>query len=341
MQLDKFTTKKWISLLLLIVFGLLLAFLLNGFITSFLGAIIFYTLFKPMMRSLTQKHHWKDIWAATLIMVISFVIILIPIFSLSYMLYEKISEVLNSPDSLFNALNMLDDKIQTSFGIELFTEKNIESIKENAGKLIPSFLNQFVWILGNIGIMYFILYYLLVQEQDIIKELRKILPFQEESTNTLARELEAMTLSNIIGVPAIGIIQGTAAGFGYWIFGLQEPVFWGVITAFVSLIPLVGSTLIWVPAGLFLIALGQTWPGIGMLLYGLIVIINIDNVARFIIQKRFADVHPVITVFGVIVGIDLFGLPGLVFGPLMISYFVILIRMYRKFYAPAEAQPIE
>jgi predicted PurR-regulated permease PerM len=341
MQLDKFTTRKWISLLLLIVFGLLLLFLLSGFITSFLGAIIFYILFKPMMRNLTQKRGWKDVWAATLIILISFVIILIPVFTLSYLLYEKVAEVLNSHDSLFNSLRMLDAQMQSTFGVEVFTEKNLDSIKESAGKLIPSFLNQFIWTLGNIGIMYFILYYLLVQETEIIAEVKKMLPFNAESTTMLAEELEAMTLSNIIGVPAIGIIQGTAAGLGYWMFGLQEPIFWGVITSFVSLLPLIGSTLIWVPAGLFLIAMGQTWPGIGLLIYGIIIIINIDNVARFIIQKRFADVHPIITVFGVIIGLDIFGLPGLVFGPLMISYFVILIRMYRKFYEQQNEPQLE
>jgi predicted PurR-regulated permease PerM len=269
------------------------------------------------------------------------VIILIPVFTLSYLLYEKVAEVLNSHDSLFNSLRMLDAQMQSTFGVEVFTEKNLDSIKESAGKLIPSFLNQFIWTLGNIGIMYFILYYLLVQETEIIAEVKKMLPFNAESTTMLAEELEAMTLSNIIGVPAIGIIQGTAAGLGYWMFGLQEPIFWGVITSFVSLLPLIGSTLIWVPAGLFLIAMGQTWPGIGLLIYGIIIIINIDNVARFIIQKRFADVHPIITVFGVIIGLDIFGLPGLVFGPLMISYFVILIRMYRKFYEQQNEPQLE
>jgi predicted PurR-regulated permease PerM len=332
MQIDTFTTKKWIAITALILFGLLLCYLLSNFITALLGAIIFFILFKPMMDTLTLKHRWKEVWAATLIILISFVIILSPVFTLSYMLYAKITEVLNDPASLFNVIKMFDDRIHSSLGVELFSEENLNSIKAKAGTLIPSFLNEFVWILGNIGIMYFILFYLLTQRATIIKNVNQILPFDIENTRILTNELEAMTLSNIIGVPAIGLIQGTAAGLGYWFFGLQEPFFWGVITAFVSLIPLVGSTLIWLPAALFLLALGQTWEGIGLMAYGGLVVINIDNVARFIIQKRFADVHPVITVFGVIIGLDLFGLPGLVFGPLMLSYFVIFVQMYRKIY---------
>lgn len=332
MQIDQFTTKKWIALTALISFAILLIYLLSSFITAFLGAIIFYILFKPMMNKLTEKYKWKDVWAATLIILLSFVMILIPILTLSYMLYAKITEVLNDPSSMFTVFKLLDEQTQAVFGIELWSDANIEKLKVSAGSLIPSFLNEFVWMLGIIGIMYFILFYLLVQRDSIAKETNTILPFDTDNIRILSHELESMTLSNIIGVPAIGIIQGTAAGLGYWVFGLPEPFFWGVITAFVSLLPLIGSTLIWVPAGLFLIALGHTWPGIGMLLYGLLVVINIDNIARFIIQKKFADVHPIITVFGVIIGIDLFGLPGLVFGPLMLSYFIIFIKMYRKVY---------
>jgi predicted PurR-regulated permease PerM len=171
-----------------------------------------------------------------------------------------------------------------------------------------------------------------MQREKVTLEVNNYLPFDTTNIKILATELKSMTLSNVIGVPAIATIQGTAAGLGYWIFGLSEPVFWGVITAFVSLLPLMGSTLVWVPAGLFLLALGQTWQGVGLLLYGTLVIINIDNVTRFAIQKRFADVHPLITVFGVIIGLDLFGLPGIIFGPLMFSYFVIFIKMYRKVY---------
>lgn len=330
MQIDTFTTKKWLALAALMLFGLLLCFLLRGFITSFLGAVMFFVLFRPMMKTLTQKYKWKEVWAASLIIVISFVIILIPTFTLSYLLYAKITQVLNDPTSLFNAIKMFDERLYSTIGVQLFSEENLNGIKQKAGTLIPSFLNEFVWMLGIIGIMYFILFYLLTKRESVIRNMNEILPFDHQNMRILTVELESMTLSNIIGVPAICVIQGTAAGIGYWFFGLNEYFFWGVITAFVSILPLVGSTLIWAPAGLFLIAIGQTWEGIGLLVYGMVVVINIDNIARFMIQKRFADVHPIITVFGVIIGLDLFGLPGLVFGPLMLSYFIIFVQMYRN-----------
>jgi len=330
--IDKQLMKRWLAYIALNLFGIFLVYLLSDFIAPFLGAVIFFVLFQSLMDSLCQRYKWKAAWAAILIILVSFIIILIPILVLSYMLYAKISEVINDPASLVNGVNMFTQKIKDATGVEVFSDKNLEDLKMRAGNLIPSFLNELMWILGNIGIMYFILYYLLIQRKSIIREVHNYLPFQEDNIKILSTELQSMTFSNVIGVPLIAIIQGTAAGLGYWVFGLGEPLFWGVITAFASILPLVGSTLVWAPAALVLLALGNTWQGIGLIIYGGVVIINIDNVARFMIQKRFADVHPIITVFGVIIGLNLFGLPGLIFGPLMLSYFVIFVKMYRKVY---------
>lgn len=332
MEITKVLIKKWMAFAALNLFGLFLIYQLHEFIAPFLGAVIFYVLFSDMMDKLTTKRKWKESNAALLIILLSFIIILIPIMVLCYLLYAKISQVLNDPTSMVHILHLFGENIKSVTGVEVFSEKNLEGIKMSAGNLIPSFLNQLMWTLGNIGIMYFVLYYLLMQREKVTLEVNNYLPFDDDNIKILAKELKSMTFSNVIGVPAIAIIQGTAAGLGYWIFGLSEPVFWGVITAFVSLLPLIGSTLVWAPAGLFLMALGNTWQGVGLLIYGALVIINIDNVTRFAIQKRFADVHPMITVFGVIIGLDLFGLPGIIFGPLMFSYFIIFIQMYRKVY---------
>jgi predicted PurR-regulated permease PerM len=79
-------------------------------------------------------------------------------------------------------------------------------------------------------------------------------------------------------------------------------------------------------------ASGNLWAGLGLFAYGTLIIMNIDNVARFMIQKKFADVHPMITVFGVLIGLELFGLAGIIFGPLMLSYFILFVKMYRRVY---------
>jgi len=324
--------KKILALLALNIFGIYLIYLLRNFINPFLGAVIFTVLFRKLMNNLVEKRGWKNSTSALLIIFISFFIILIPLFTLAIMLYSKISLVVNDPTSLLAIFKLADSRSRELFGFEIFSEETLNNIKSMAGNLIPSFLNQLAWTFANIIMMYFIMFYLLTQRNNINKELHIYLPFNNENVKILTDELESMTLSNVIGVPLIAIIQGSAAGLGYWIFGLSDPLFWAVITAFASIIPIVGSTIVWLPAALFILATGDAIFGIGMLVYGILIVVNIDNVARFIIQKRFADVHPLITVFGVLIGLNLFGLPGLIFGPLMLSYFVIFIKMYRDVY---------
>jgi predicted PurR-regulated permease PerM len=163
----------------------------------------------------------------------------------------------------------------------------------------------------------------------------------QKNQDLMSNELKNQTFSNALGSPLLALLQGLFAWGGYAIFGLSDAFFWGMMTGFFSLMPLVGSALIWAPAGLYQMTAGTAWQGVGILLYGLIVIGTVDNVFRFIFQKQFANVHPLITVFGVIMGIKMFGVPGLIFGPLILSWFIILIRIYREdlFIAPQESEP--
>jgi predicted PurR-regulated permease PerM len=114
------------------------------------------------------------------------------------------------------------------------------------------------------------------------------------------------------------------------IFGLEDPIFWGTITFFVSFLPVVGAPLVFVPAGLIALAYGDSYAGYGIMIYGFVLVTNIDNVMRLFISRYFADSHPLITILGVIAGIPVFGILGLVFGPLLISWFLLLTRILIK-----------
>ena len=135
-----------------------------------------------------------------------------------------------------------------------------------------------------------------------------------------------------MGAPLLAILQGICAGLGFWIFGLDEPWFWGVICGFMSFLPVVGTAMVWIPAGIYMLTANTSWQGSGILIYGAIVITNIDNVFRFWLQKKFADVHPLVTVLGVIIGLNWFGIPGIVFGPLLLSYFLLMVKIYKEEY---------
>ena len=149
-----------------------------------------------------------------------------------------------------------------------------------------------------------------------------------------------MVVSNAIGIPILIFCQCIIAIIGYLIFGVQQPVIWGVLTGLASVLPVVGTMIIWVPVCIVVLASGKIGAGIGLALYCAIIVSNIDNVLRFTIMKKIGDVHPLITVFGVVVGLQLFGLMVLIFGPLLIAYFFILIKIYRVEFPTGTSQPV-
>ena len=184
--------------------------------------------------------------------------------------------------------------------------------------------------LTNLLLMFFILYYMLVHGVMMEKYLHDFIPLKETNRNILSTETNIMIRANAIGIPLLAIIQGLVGTLGYWIFGVSDFAIWGFLTGVASLIPIIGTGLIWVPLTVYLLAVNHIWQGVGLGIYSLIILTNIDYVARITVLRRIGNVHPLITILGVIIGLSMFGFLGLVFGPLLISYFIILVRIYRN-----------
>ena len=154
------------------------------------------------------------------------------------------------------------------------------------------------------------------------------LPFKRIEMKVFIAELKLQTFTNSVVVPLIIVIHGFLLLIIYLITGVKDPAFWSVISGFASIIPLVGTSLIWMPIALYLFSQGHIWQGIVLISWGMIVIGVSDNIIRFALAKKMANVHPVVTVLGVIIGLRFFGITGLIFGPLIISYFLILMKIY-------------
>jgi predicted PurR-regulated permease PerM len=156
------------------------------------------------------------------------------------------------------------------------------------------------------------------------------IPLKNKNREILSEETHMMIRANGIGIPLLAFIQGLAGTLGYFIFGINEVGVWGFLTGVASLVPIVGTGIIWVPLTVYLLASGYTWQGIGLGIYSLAILTNIDYVARITLLRKIGNVHPLITIFGIIVGVSMFGFLGLVFGPLLISYFILLVKIYRN-----------
>jgi predicted PurR-regulated permease PerM len=320
---------RYIFLSVILMFALFLIYSLIAFFTAFLAAVMFYVLSKPLVEILIKKKRWKKSMAALLVIAISFFIILLPISLMGTMLFGKIEQIAgNMQATIIQPLKNLDAALQQRFHITLISEKNIAQAESFITGFISSLLNQGLNLLGAITMMYFFLYFLIININRMEAAIVFYLPFGRHKIELFGEELKAQTFSNAVGVPLIAVVQGLIGYISYLIAGIQEPGFYAVLTGFASILPLIGTGLVWIPMTIYLFANGLTWQGVFILAWGLIVLSSMDNIVRFVLAKRMADVHPVVTVLGVIIGVQYFGITGLVFGPLLISYFIILLRIY-------------
>lgn len=321
-------TNRYMFLAIIIVFGLLLYYSLAEFFTAFLGAVIIYILSKRFMEKLIKKHRWRRPAAAFCVIVISIIIIMIPIGIASFMLYNKGKYYLANPDLLVQSLKRLQVTLQNNYNITLLSDERINEIRASATGFLSNLLNFGLNLFGSVTMLYFFLYFMLININRMEAAIVFFLPFKRDKIEIFGKELVNLTFANSVGVPAIAIAQGFIGYIGYVIVGLPEPGFWAVMTAFASIVPLIGTALIWVPAAVYLFVVHHTWQATFILVWGLAILGITDNVVRFMLAKKIADVHPIITVLGVIMGLKYFGITGLIFGPVLISYFIILLRLY-------------
>ena len=329
---------RYFFLAVIIVFALLLLWALMEFFTAFLAAVMFYVLCKPLVYWLSKRWNWKRSTAAILVITVSFFIILLPIGLFATMIYSKVVQVAAHPDDIIKPFKHFGEIIQQRFGINIISKDSLAKIQGIATQTISSLLNGSFNFFTTISMMYFFLYFMIVNTGRLEAGLILYLPFKRSKMLLFGDELKAQTFSNAVGVPLICVVHGLLAFVAYLIAGVNDAGFWGVVTGFASVIPLVGTGLIWLPTSIYLLAQGHTWQGIFVIGWGLLVIGTSDNVIRFVLAKRMADVHPIVTVLGVIIGLKYFGITGLIFGPLMISYFFILLKIYYVEYQKPEEE---
>ncbi len=336
----EYYTSKYFFLGVLLVFALALFFSLIEFFTAFLGAIIFYILCKPALLWLIEKKKWNKTLAAVIAILVSFFIVLLPVSLLAILLFNKVSQVVTNPGDIIATFKHFDEVIYEQTNIHIISTNTITQVQAVASNVLKAVLNQGLGLFSSLIMMYFFLFFMITNINKMEASIVYYLPFKGEKIKRFGNELVALTISNAIGIPTIALLQGVLGFICYQLAGLHEPGFWGVITGFTSVIPVVGCGIVWVPMAVMQLVTGNVGTGIFILLWGALLMGLMDNIVRFILAKKMADVHPVITVLGIIMGLKLFGITGLIFGPLLISYFFILLQIYYvEFQQPEEAPP--
>lgn len=330
--------RQVILLAVLIALGFLLVKELYIFLPGFLGAVTLYILSRKNYIYLTRQKKWNKSLTATAFLLGFLVIVGFPVYYIITLLSPKITAVFSHTDEVVLGLKSVSAQVREWTGQELFSDSNVAELQKRVANFFPAFLNSTAMIVSNLFMLLFVYFFMLTNGKEMEDSMEYFLPLHEKNIDILGKETISVVRANAIGIPLISFIQGVFAIIGYWIFGINEFVLWGFITGVFAFFPIVGTTLIWAPLVVFLFSQGHTGQGIGLLIYSLIITGNVDYLARITLMKKLGDVHPLVTVLGVIVGLSLFGFWGFIFGPLLISYFMLMFKIYSSEFGPISAE---
>lgn len=325
-----------IALILLV--GITIAFQLSSFIPGLLGAATLYILMRRYYYNLIINKKWKKWLAATVLIIAAMIIFVVPLAILFQIFIPKFEALLSKSGQLNEVVAALIEQIEALNIPITINSDQIFGLVQNASSSVPAVLGATMNFLTNAVLAFFILYFMLVQGQQMEKNILDYMPLKEENVDDIWQATRLMVNSNAIGIPVLAASQGIVAIIGYKIFGVSSYVMWGVLTGLFSVVPVVGCAIIWVPLCIYLTATGQPTQAMGLAIYSFIITGGVDNVLRFTILKKLGDVHPITTALGIIVGLPLFGFMGFIFGPLLVSYLLLLIRVYRVEFSNNKAQ---
>jgi predicted PurR-regulated permease PerM len=331
-------SKKDRAAFLIFVLGLGLVWTLWPFSTGLIGAPVLYVMFAPLYKWLAVRTRPR--LAAALVVILGIILVLGPGVSFLGVIageaQDMASGVLRGP-LLSRLREVRIGPYDVGAQIEALGSRLVSFIGASALSLVGTATRLGI----QLTIAFFGLYYLLLAPHVAWRHVQPFIPFSRRNTEILRERFRDVTVSTLVGTGLTASVQGLLVGLAFWVAGLPNALFWGVVTVVLAILPVVGSGLVWGPGALSLALEGNYGRAFGLALWGVIVVSNVDNVIRPMVFRRWARIHPFITIIGAFAGIQYFGLLGLLIGPLAISYFFELIRMYEAEYLeeeePAEA----
>jgi predicted PurR-regulated permease PerM len=334
--------KQYIPITLLVLLAVLSFFIIKPLLAAlFLGALFAYA-FNPLYKLLRKKIN-KTI-SALIICVIVFIIIFVPgvylIESLvreSYTLFTLVKQkmavgIFRSCENQFCVLlEDLGSNSAVSSQVKILTKGTTEWIVAKGS----AFLISLPRTLLNLFVIFFTMFYFLKDGPKLLNKISDILSMKQKKYSYVMGRLKDVLHGVIYGYLLVALIQGAFGALGFYMFGISSPLFWGLVMSFLALIPYLGTGVIWMPAALILFLDGffsgnnvLTFKGVGLFLYGLIVISGSDNLLRPKLMGHKAKIHPAVILLGILGGALVFGMLGVFIGPIILSLTLILIDTF-------------
>lgn len=309
----------------------LMVFIFFPFLDAIVIAITLAVLFHPLYIYLKRFMPKFEGLASFFTVLFSIIIILTPLVFFGFQILKEAQGLYNNLTSS-NTIPVISffheqlNKLAPWFNIDIkqYVEQIISSLVGNLGLIVSK--------LSNIAMTLFLslvaFYFLLKDSRKLKDSVIKISPLSEENTHKIISKLSSTTKGVIKGSLIVASVQGILVGFGFWIFGLDNPVLWGSVSIVASLIPVVGAGLVVVPGIISLILSGSMLNSIGFAIWCFLLVGVADNFLRPYLIENNSNIHPLLVLFSVLGGLVIFGATGFLLGPLVLSFFLALIEIY-------------
>lgn len=321
-------SKYFFTASFVVILGISL-YILYPYYTSIAASILLAYVFYPVYRK--SKNVIRNRYVAAFCMALFIVIITaIPILFVanamvneSVQFFYKVREI-DLGDISAKVSKYLGQNIDLNFYFKDVLNNLSIAIMKGASDFILSLPQKIL----DVFVMLFVTFYLFLDGKYLIHRLSDALPLKYEYKEGLFRKFSDVIFATVYGVIITAIIQGSVGALGLWIFGVKSPILWGIVMIIAAMIPFVGPAFIWLPAALAKIFAGDNFNGFGLLFFGLLIVSTIDNIVRPKIIGSRGKMHPVLVLLGVLGGLKVFGLVGIVFGPLVLAITMVFLEFY-------------
>tara|TARA_Y100000310_G_scaffold246869_1_gene252311 strand:- start:14673 stop:15695 length:1023 start_codon:yes stop_codon:yes gene_type:complete len=323
------TDQKPLFLILLLIILIVSYIIIKPFIIAILASIVLAYTFYPLYKKSSKIIKNKSLRSIILLLIIMGVLLTLTFFILNLLINESVS--------LFHTLRNVElsnifDPLRNLFGENVDLGLYIQETVNKGLNLILTSLSDLAFTIPqkavSLFIILFMMYYLFKEGPSMIEKTMENLPLKKQHKETILNKLDSVMKATIYGTIVTAIIQGAIGTLGLIIFDVKSPIVWGLVMTVVSMLPYLGASIVWVPAALIKIFNNDLFNGLGLAIYGILIISLIDNLVKPKIISQKTKIHPITVLLGVIGGIQLFGFIGIFLGPVILSLIVALFEIY-------------
>ena len=325
--------KKLSVLVILVALVILTIFLVKPIATSIITGLILAYTFYPAYKKIFSFVKEKTISAIIVISLVVF-LIFVPLWFLLPIIVKQVFDIylMIQKLDLTGFIKIIFPSLTKTLSQDFLLSLN-KFISEMASKIFSDLTNLLFDIpsLALKGVVTLFIFFFAMRDADIIEGyLKSLSPFSKKTNSELVRTFKEITDSLLYSTVIVGILQGILTGLGLYLFQIKNVLVLSVIAIILAIIPVLGAWLVWLPASIYLLISGKTFLGIGLFLYGAIIVSFVDNIVRPYIVATKTKISPAVVLIGIIGGLVVFGILGLVIGPLILAYLLLILDAYRK-----------